>query len=86
MAEATNAGSSSAQAGQSVTVQYGPYKATVPMAGKTVKQIRAELTGRWSIDANAKGFLGKQEIADDQVITAGQTLTLFRVMGEKGNF
>jgi hypothetical protein len=72
------------QAGQSVTVQYGPYKATVPMAGKSVKQIREELTARWSIDANAKGFLGKQEIADDQVITAGQTLTLFRVMGEKG--
>lgn len=67
-----------------VTVQYSAFKGVLPMAGKTVKQVREEMSAQWHIEAGASGYIGKQRVADDTILEAGQSLVFHRQMGEKG--
>lgn len=76
--------SAGASEGQSVTVRYGPYNHKLNYAGLTVAQARAKLQAIWGVPADAKGLKGKEQLADDHVIQAGEEIEFIKRQGEKG--
>lgn len=69
---------------QQATIRFGVYNQQVPFVGKTIGEARAKLAGQWNIPEDANPFKGKEQLADDYVIQAGDNIELHRRMGEKG--
>lgn len=83
MSEAVS-GAASESAAKQATVRYGVYGQPGGYAGKTVAEIRKQLTGPWSIPADAQAHKGKTALGDDYVIQPGDSIDFMRKLGEKG--
>ena len=66
------------------TVRYGVYSNTGNYAGKTVAQVRTELSHLWNVPNDAVGYRGKEKMADDYVLQPEDTIEFHRRSGEKG--
>lgn len=69
---------------KTVSVRFGVYQEKLPVVGKTVAQVRAEMGPRWSMSNDAQAYSGKTVLADDHVIQPGDTIEFQRRTGEKG--
>lgn len=77
--------SASAPAGEgNVDVVHGVFAHTLPLAGMTVRQARAELEERLNIDPEATGYVDAHEVDEDTVLEEGQVLNFVKHAGEKG--
>ncbi len=67
-----------------VEVIHGVYAHSLPLAGMTVEQARAELEDRMNIDPEAVAVIDGVEATADAVIREGQVLNFVTLAGEKG--
>ena len=67
-----------------VEVIHGVYAHSLPLAGMTVRQARAELEDRMNIDPEAVAVIDGLEATEDAVLTEGQVLNFLKAAGEKG--
>lgn len=65
-------------------VKYGVYSAGGDYAGMTVAQLRTEMGTVWQLPGDTVAYKGKEALADNYVITAGDEINFTRRMGEKG--
>jgi len=70
--------------GELVTVASGPYAEQLPVANRTVGEIRARFHDRFDIDPRSQAILGGNEASDDTRVQPGQVLMFVRRAGEKG--
>lgn len=70
--------------GGNVSVVHGCYSHSLPLAGMTVCEARAELDERMNIDPDAMALIDGNDAAEDAVLTEGQVLTFVKHAGEKG--
>ncbi len=70
--------------GGNVNVIHGCYGHSLPLAGMTVGEARAELEERMNIDPDAVALLDGDGAAEDAVLVEGQVLTFVKHAGEKG--
>jgi hypothetical protein len=67
-----------------VDVIHGVYAHSLPLAGLTVKQARAELEDRMNISPEAVAVIDGREAAEAEVLSEGQVLNFLTPAGEKG--
>lgn len=67
-----------------VTVSSGPYLESLPVANMTVGEIRRRFRTRLDLDPESQAVLDGQDVGDDVVVRAGQSLMFARRSGEKG--
>jgi hypothetical protein len=67
-----------------VQVIHGVYAHSLPLAGMTVRQARAELEERMNIDPIAVAVVDGAEAGEDAVLREGQVLNFLTPAGEKG--
>lgn len=65
-------------------IRYGVYGQPGNYAGRTVAQVREELSKLWGIPADAAAYKGKERLDDSTVIQPGDQIEFHRKMGEKG--
>ncbi|MDY0167769.1 MAG: hypothetical protein RBS80_14570 [Thermoguttaceae bacterium] len=70
--------------GGNVSVIHGCYGHSLPLAGMTVGEARAELEERMNIDPDAVALLDANDAAEDAVLVEGQVLTFVKHAGERG--
>lgn len=69
---------------QVATVKYGVYSQPGNFVGKTVDEVRKNLSAQWNIPTDASAFKGKEQMDASYVIQPGDSLEFHRRMGEKG--
>jgi len=70
-----------------VQVATGLYAERLPVAGRTVAQIRDGFADRLDIDPQAVPVIDGRRVTDEQtVVDAGQHLAFVRYAGEKGGW
>ena len=84
MSEAVSSAASEG-ANKQATIRYGVYGQPGSHAGKTVGEVRNQLSGAWSIPIDAKAHKGKVSLEDSYVIQPGDSIDFHRSLGEKGN-
>jgi hypothetical protein len=57
---------------------------SLPVAGRTVAEIRRQLADRLNLDPTAQAMVGNQDVGDDVVLRPGEYLLFRRMAGEKG--
>lgn len=67
-----------------VTVASGCYAEQLPIAGKTVAEIRSEFSVMFDIAPQSTAVIGGKDSAEDVVLKAGETLMFMNRAGEKG--
>ncbi|MBM4070391.1 MAG: hypothetical protein FJ271_15760 [Planctomycetes bacterium] len=67
-----------------VEVVYGVYSHSLPLAGLTVAQARAELEERLNLHPQAPANIDGFDASEDTVLHEGQILTFVQPAGEKG--
>jgi len=67
-----------------VDVIHGVYAHSLPLAGMTVRQARAEVEQRMNIDPEAMAVVNGREVDGDTVLEEGQVLNFVKHAGEKG--
>jgi hypothetical protein len=67
-----------------VEVIHGVYAHSLPLAGMTVLQARAELQDRMNIDPESLAVVDGVEVDDQTVLREGQVLNFVKPAGEKG--
>lgn len=67
-----------------VEVVYGVYSHSLPLAGLTVAQARAELEERLNLHPQAPANIDGFDATEDTVLQEGQILTFVQPSGEKG--
>lgn len=67
-----------------VEVVYGVYSHSLPLAGLTVAQARAELEERLNLHPQAPANIDGFDASEDTVLHEGQILTFVQPSGEKG--
>ncbi len=70
--------------GGNVSVVHGCYSHSLPLAGMTVREARAELEERMNIDPDAMALIDGNDATEDTPLTEGQVLTFVKHAGEKG--
>lgn len=70
--------------GGDVEVIHGVYAHSLPLAGMTVRQARAELEQRMNIDPDAMAVVDGRETDEDTILAQGQVLNFVKHAGEKG--
>jgi hypothetical protein len=68
----------------SVNVSHGVHNEPLPMAGRTVGEIRRRYADRFDIPPGADAELDGQYVSDDTTVSMGQTLLFANHSGEKG--
>jgi hypothetical protein len=76
--------STAAVPGGNVEVMHGVYAHSLPLAGMTVRQARAELEQRMNIDPDAMAVVDGHESDEDTILAQGQVLNFVKHAGEKG--
>jgi hypothetical protein len=66
------------------TVSSGPYSESLPVAGRTVGEIRTRYRDRFDIAPRGQATLNGSDVGDDAVVRAGQMLAFVHRIGEKG--
>jgi hypothetical protein len=69
---------------RNVDVIHGVYAHSLPLAGMSVRQARAELEQRMNIDPEAMAVVNGHEVDGDTVLEEGQVLNFVKHAGEKG--
>jgi hypothetical protein len=67
-----------------VTVASGPYDEQLPVAGRTVGEIRTRFRDRFDIDPRGQATLDGSNVGDDTVVRHRQVLSFAHKTGEKG--
>lgn len=67
-----------------VEVIHGVYAHSLPLAGMTIGQARAELAERMNLAPDAIAVLDGRQAGDDTVLAEGQVLNFIKHAGEKG--
>jgi hypothetical protein len=67
-----------------VDVIHGVYAHSLPLAGMTVRQARAELEERMNIDPEALAVVDGVEAVEEELLREGQVLNFVTPAGEKG--
>ncbi len=67
-----------------VEVIHGVYAHSMPLAGMTVRQARAELEERMNLAPDALAVVDGNEVDEDTVLAEGQVLNFVKHSGEKG--
>lgn len=67
-----------------VTVSHGPYAEQLPVAGETIRRVRALYADRFDLDPESQAVIDGVPVSDDVRIEAGQSLAFVRRAGEKG--
>lgn len=67
-----------------VTVASGPYAEQLPVAGRTVGEIRTRFRDRFDIDPRGHATLNGTDVGDDTVVRPGEVLAFVHKTGEKG--
>ena len=67
-----------------VSVVYGVYSHSLPLAGLTIAQARAELEERLNLHPQAPANIDGFDATEDTVLHEGQILTFVQPSGEKG--
>jgi hypothetical protein len=70
--------------GGNVDVIHGVYAHSLPLAGMTVRQARAEVEQRMNIDPDAMAVVDGREVGEDTILAQGQVLNFVKHAGEKG--
>jgi hypothetical protein len=70
--------------GGDVEVIHGVYAHSLPLAGMTVRQARAELEQRMNIAPDAMAVVDGRETDEDTILAQGQVLNFVKHAGEKG--
>lgn len=83
MSDASGAAAGAPQGG-AARVRYGVHSRVGDNTGKTVRQVREELSRQWNLPGDATAFNGTTKLDDDYVIKAGDSLEFHRRQGEKG--
>lgn len=77
-------GSSTGATGGVASIRYNAFNQPGKHAGKSVNQIRSELSGLWGIPSDASAFIDDKKVDDSAVLGEGQTLVFHRKSGDKG--
>lgn len=78
-------GTGTAASAGKAQVKYGSSNETDALfVGRTVQEVRVSRAAAWNIPADARAYRGRDVVADDYVIKAGDTIEFARRMGEKG--
>ena len=75
---------SPATAGGNVSVVYGVYAHSLPLAGMRVCDARDRLEERMNIAPDAAAVVDGEEVDESAVLEEGQVLTFVKHAGEKG--
>lgn len=67
-----------------VTVSVGPYVEQLPLAGRTVGEIRAKFKKRFDIDDRSQAIIDGTEVDKDTIVQQNQVLMFVHKSGEKG--
>lgn len=67
-----------------VTVSSGPYSEDLPVAGKTVGEVRKRFSDRFDIDAQSQAIVNGVAAGEDTVLNATECLMFIKHAGEKG--
>jgi hypothetical protein len=67
-----------------VGLTVGPYGGQLPLAGRSVAEIRRRYGDRYDIAPQMQAFVDNAPVDDDTVLRAGQVLTFMHLSGEKG--
>ena len=67
------------------TVSVGPYVERLPIAGKTVGEIRKRFKAKMDIDDRSQPILDGEEVKAETVVKEGQVLMFIHKAGEKGS-
>jgi hypothetical protein len=67
-----------------VTIDYGVYREQLPLAGRTVAEIRRIVGPRYDIDPRSITTVNGDASGEDTVVRAGQELRFMHISGEKG--
>jgi hypothetical protein len=68
-----------------VTVTSGIYAEHLPVANRSVGQIRARFRDRLDIDPQSVAVLDGRDVDDQTIVRPGQVLSFVRRAGEKGS-
>lgn len=68
-----------------VVVSHGLYSDSIPVAGKTVGEIRADQADAFDIPPDAQAIVNGKPSDDDTQVAAGDTLEFVKHAGEKGS-
>ena len=67
-----------------VSITCGPYAEALPVAGRSVSEIRAQFADRFELTDNCQAIINGQQVGDDIRVRDGQILTFIHPAGEKG--
>jgi len=70
---------------RSVGVIHGVHTHSLPLAGMTIGQARAELEERMNIDPEANPIVDGNDVDENYVLREGQVLNFLKAAGEKGS-
>lgn len=56
----------------------------LPLAGRTVGEVRRRIASRYGLDPQASAYLRGQAVGDDVIVRQGEHLSFVRLSGEKG--
>jgi hypothetical protein len=71
---------------KNVSVSSGPYLETVPVAGKSVGEVRKRFADRFDIDKESTAIVDGKDAKEDYILKAGEALMFVRHAGEKGGW
>lgn len=57
-----------------VGVKYGVYSTPGDHAGKTVAQVRDEVSKLWQVPSDAAAYKGKEKLADSYILNPGEAI------------
>ena len=67
-----------------VEIVHGAYSRSLPLAGSTIAEIREEAEEELGIPKDARPVVDGQEVDENYIIQADQTVTFVKHAGEKG--
>lgn len=69
---------------QMANIKYGVVSQPMPMAGKTIGDVRNAVQGSWKVPGDAEAFKGKTKLDENYVIQPNDKIEFVRRLGEKG--
>lgn len=67
-----------------VALTAGPYGGQLPLAGRSVGEVRRRYGDRYDIGPQMQAYVDSAPVPDDTILRAGQVLTFMHLSGEKG--
>lgn len=68
-----------------VSVASGPYEQSLPIAGRTVAQVREQFSDMFDIDPKSQAVVNGHDVGEDVTLKAGERLMFMNRSGEKGS-